>query len=89
MNDAHANRGFKKCSGTSPINLASSPLQGFTPINGDVVFAALTLPATRGSASYTGVAASLVGDTFLEGVYYPLPLTGCTLTSGSFIGWLD
>lgn len=89
MNDGHANRGFRKCSGTAPVDLSESPLQGFTPINGDVVFSSMTFPEWRGSVEYVGNPADLVGDVFLEGVYYPIPLIGCTLASGAFIGWRD
>lgn len=89
MNDSHANAGFVKCSGTAPLDLSATPVQGFTPLNGDVVFSAMQFPARRAASGYNGDTEALLGDTFLEGVYYPIPLIGCTLASGEFIGWLD
>jgi len=54
-----------------------------------VVFATMTFPSKRSGAGYVSDAAGLLGKTFREGLYYPLPLIGCTLTSGEFIGWVD
>ena len=88
MNDPFANRGFKVLSGTGPIDLSSSPLQGFTPSGGNAVLAAIEFPISRGGTVYQGDT-SIVGETLLQGQLYPIPMTGCTLASGKLIGWRD
>jgi hypothetical protein len=88
MNDPFANNGFKMLTGTSAIDLSGDPLQGFTPSSGDAEIAAITFPTTRGGKAFQGDS-GIVGETLLEGVFYPVPCTGITLTSGKLIGWRD
>lgn len=88
MNDPFANNGFKMCTGTSAIDLTSDPLQGFTPSSGDAVLAAITFPSTRGGRAFQGDS-GIIGETLLEGSFYPIPCVGLTLASGNLIGWRD
>ena len=87
MNDSFSNSGFMILSGAN--DLSADPIQGFTPIGGAAVLAAITFPATRGGTAYRGDAANLATLSLLEGVFYPIPATALTLTSGKLIGWRD
>ena len=89
MNDPFSNSGFLILTGTDPIDLANDPIQGFTPVGGTAVVAAIAFPAQRGGTKYRGDASGSVGQTLLEGVFYPIPAIGLTLTSGKLIGWRD
>jgi hypothetical protein len=99
MNDPFANSGFLILSGSTPFDLSNdpvdlsvppkTPIQGFTPVGGSAVLTAITFPTQRGGTQYRGDAASLVGLTLMEGVFYPIPAVGLTLASGTLIGWRD
>ena len=98
MNDPFSNSGFLILAGTAPIDLGNDPIQGFTPIGGAAVLAAIAFPPQRGGTKYRGDAsgsvgppllAGIVGQSLLEGVFYPIPAVGLTLTSGKLIGWRD
>lgn len=88
MNDPFASKGYKILSGVGAIDLTTTPIGGFTPL-ADMVIAAITHPASAdGLHTYVGDSANLVGVTLTKGVFYPIPATAITLTSGSAIGWL-
>jgi len=88
MNDPFANAGFKMLTGTGAIDLTNDPVYGFTPSGGDAVLAAITFPSQRGGQAYRGDS-TIVGETLLNGVFYPIPSVGLTLASGKLIGWRD
>ncbi len=89
MNDPFANSGFLVLTGTDPIDLCRDPIQGFTPVGGPAVIFDITLPAQRAGTGYRGDASHLAGLSLAEGVFYPVPATAITLTSGTLIGWRD
>jgi|GEM_PF-2288502 len=89
MNESFSNSGFLILSGTGVNDLSADPIQGFTPIGGAAVLAAITLPSQRAGSHYRGDATNLAGLSLLEGAFYPVPATALTLASGKLIGWRD
>ena len=88
MNDPFASKGYKILSGTSAIDLTGLVIGGITPLEDTVIASCTHATSANGVEAYVGDASNLAGKTLTKGVFYPIPFTAITLTSGSAIGWL-
>jgi len=88
MSDPFASKGYVVLQGSSPIDLGTTPVFGFTTLE-ETVLSSVTHPPSMHGCAYSGDAADLAGRTLPAGLFYPIPATAITLTSGSAIGWLS
>lgn len=69
-------------------DLTNRPIFGFTTLQ-DTVVSSITHPSIVDGNPYNGDPTDLVGKTLPGKVFYPLPATAITLSSGSALGWID